>query len=230
MILLRAVGYALVTMLVYLGTSLIGWGLGDLEGFFASGPRIAYAIFVALLGVGAGYQSTFAPEGFRGGRREDRSKRLQRQSVVSALIITAMYSALFFLPFADRRGLAVFSAGLGLRWIGAALAGIGFALILWSGLVLGRMYSKHVTVQEDHQLVATGLYRRIRHPRYLGALALALGVTLLYRSWVGAGMTLLLVPILVGRINDEEGVMHAAFGAEWEAYVARSWRLIPHVY
>jgi protein-S-isoprenylcysteine O-methyltransferase Ste14 len=34
----------------------------------------------------------------------------------------------------------------------------------------------------------------------------------------------------VFRINDEEALMRAEFGSDWEAYCQRSWRMIPYLY
>jgi len=226
---LRSLQYGVGTLVIYLAVSLLGWGLGDLAGYFGLAPRVAYAAEVLLLAGVAGYQGAIAPEGIRGGK-DDRAKRVRRQTVVSAVLILAMYAALFFLPYADRRGIAVMPVGLAVRWIGALATAGGFALVMGSGIALGRMYSKHVTVQQEHRLVTTSIYRAIRHPRYLGVLLLAVGLTLLYRSWVGAALILPLIAILVQRIHDEERVLHDAFGPEWEAYARRSWRLIPYLY
>jgi protein-S-isoprenylcysteine O-methyltransferase Ste14 len=92
------------------------------------------------------------------------------------------------------------------------------------------MYSAEVTIQPDHHLVTTGLYRSIRHPRYLGLILLGLGAALLFRSGIGLALCVPFMAVLSWRIVDEEMVMHRAFGAEWEAYCRRSWRLIPYVY
>jgi protein-S-isoprenylcysteine O-methyltransferase Ste14 len=58
----------------------------------------------------------------------------------------------------------------------------------------------------------------------------ALGASLLFRSWIGLLLNLLVLGLLVQRIYDEEALMHHEFGAEWEGYCQRSWRLIPHLY
>jgi protein-S-isoprenylcysteine O-methyltransferase Ste14 len=92
------------------------------------------------------------------------------------------------------------------------------------------MYSPEVTVQEDHQLVTSGPYRIIRHPRYLGVLLVALGLSLLFRAWIGLGLGLLVLAVLLGRIRDEEALMRQEFGEAWEGYCQRSWRLVPYVY
>jgi protein-S-isoprenylcysteine O-methyltransferase Ste14 len=87
-----------------------------------------------------------------------------------------------------------------------------------------------VTVQEGHRLITAGLYRYIRHPRYLGAICVAFGASLVFRSWAGLLLNVLLPGLLLERMKDEEALMHQEFGAEWEAYCKRSWRLIPHIY
>ncbi len=33
--------------------------------------------------------------------------------------------------------------------------------------------------------------------------------------------------VLLWRIHDEEALMRAEFGAEWDGYTARTWRMIP---
>ncbi|MBN1247124.1 MAG: isoprenylcysteine carboxylmethyltransferase family protein [Anaerolineae bacterium] len=226
---LRAMMVGLITLVVYLGVSLVGWGLGSLGSYYASGPRTAHTVLVALFATAAGVQGYHSMAGIRG-RRGVRAKRVQRQTLVSAGVILAMYVALFFLPYADRRELATLPLGGIGRWVGVGPAAAGFILVFWSGVALGSMYSKEVTIQADHRLVTTGLYARLRHPRYLGVLLLALGLSLIFRSWVGLVATVALVPVLVMRIRDEEQSLAAEFGEAWAAYLARSWRLVPGVW
>ncbi len=226
---LRAIAAALSTLLVYLALSLFGWGLGDLRGYFALGPRVAYALLVGVFAIAVAIQAYGSLAGIRG-RRGDATKRVGRQTLFTMALVLAMYAALVLLPHVDRREVATLPVGLPLRWLGACLAGCGFALVYWSGVALGDMYSKEVTIQADHRLVTTGLYRHIRHPRYMGVLLMALGLSLIYRSWPGLAACGLLVPFLLLRIRDEEGVLHAQFGEAWEAYVERSWRLVPRVF
>jgi protein-S-isoprenylcysteine O-methyltransferase Ste14 len=116
------------------------------------------------------------------------------------------------------------------RWIGLVLYGIGLLLMSWSRAALGRMYSGEVTIQKRHQLINSGLYRHIRHPLYLGMLCGVLGLSLLFRSWIGLIVTIPIMGGLVFRISDEEALLHREFGAQWEAYCEQSWRFIPYLY
>ncbi len=75
-----------------------------------------------------------------------------------------------------------------------------------------------------------GIYRRIRNPSYLGLLVNSVGWALAFRSGVGVLLVVLTMIPLVARIRSEEALLRAQFGAEYDAYCARTWRLLPGVY
>ena len=54
---LRVKAASLAPLLVYLGLSLLGWGLGDLRGHFVLGPRVAYALLVGVFAIAVAIQS-----------------------------------------------------------------------------------------------------------------------------------------------------------------------------
>jgi protein-S-isoprenylcysteine O-methyltransferase Ste14 len=226
---LRAAQFFVGTLAIYLVPPLLGWGLDDLQSYFLLYPRLGYAALVVFLGLVAGYQAIDAPEGIRGGRG-DESKLVRRQSIVKVVVILLMYGALIFLPFADRRNMGVMFEDQAARWLGLIFAGLGFALIFWSGIALGKLYSADVTIQKNHCLITTGPYRYIRHPRYLGALLVAIGLSALFRSWIGLAASIPFLGVLLFRIKDEEALLHREFGQEWETYCKRSWRFIPYLF
>ncbi len=226
---LRAVGMFLSTTLIYLGLPLLGWGLDDLQGYFSLYQRLGYAVIVVAFGLAIGYQALGTLEGLRGGKGEE-GKLVRRQTVVGAVLVYTLFAALVFLPFAKRRGIGAIADGQWLDWPGLALCGLGYALVFWSGLALGRQYSAQVTIQKDHQLVTTGLYRYIRHPRYLGVSSLAIGVSLLFHSWIGLVVSVLVLGLILSRIADEEALLYREFGQDWETYCKQSWRLIPYLF
>jgi protein-S-isoprenylcysteine O-methyltransferase Ste14 len=226
---LRGFGFFVTTMLMYLGIPLLGWGLGDIRGFFSMGPRLGYALIVLVLGVAVARQALTTPEAIRGGRGRE-EKRVARQSVIRVTVILLLYAALLFLPFADRRGIGRLASIPLVRWAGGVLFGAGIGLVFWSGVALGKLYSGDVTLQEDHHLITDGPYRRIRHPRYAGGVLLGFGLALTFNSWIGLVVSVIFIGIILFRIRDEEILMQREFGQEWEEYCRRTQRLIPFIY
>ena len=99
-----------------------------------------------------------------------------------------------------------------------------------SDRLLGHRFSGLVAIQPGHTLVTSGVYGVIRHPSYLGLLVNSLGWGLAFRSGVGVLLTALIIPPLLARIRAEERLLRTQFGAEYDAYCARTSRLIPRLY
>jgi len=118
----------------------------------------------------------------------------------------------------------------GTRWLGALLFIVGGALRLWPVFVLGHRFSGLVAIQPGHRLVTDGIYTRLRNPSYLGLVVNALGWALAFRSVVGILLAALTLIPLIARIHSEEALLRTQFGTEYDAYCARSWRLLPGVY
>ena len=226
---LRAFLYSLIPVIPLLGLPLLGWGTDDLRGFVSNYPRFGYVFLVAALGLANVYQAIEVPE-VRNLSKGEEGKRVHRQSVVFVVMILCLFGILFLLPFADRHSIGVMMAGQIVRWLGLILCGLGFMVSFWARIALGRMYSTEATIQKNHQLVTTGPFRYIRHPVYLGILCFVLGLSFLFRSWIGLVALILMAVGLLFRITDEEAVLHKEFGLEWETYRQQSWRFIPYLY
>jgi len=96
--------------------------------------------------------------------------------------------------------------------------------------VLRNRFSGLVAIQPGHTLETTGIYGVIRNPSYLGMFISALGWVLAFRSVVGVLLVASLLVPLVARIQAEERLLREHFGAEYEAYCVRTWRLVPGIY
>jgi protein-S-isoprenylcysteine O-methyltransferase Ste14 len=156
--------------------------------------------------------------------REDRGNRW----VIAALSLIGVLAA--FLPaLTDRKEFWTID-GDAIRWLGVVLFAAGGALRLWPVVVLGNRFSGLVAIQPGHTLVTSGVFGVIRHPSYLGLPVNSLGWALAFRSGVGLLITALIIPVLSARIRAEETLLHAHFGAEYDAYRARTSRLIPGLY
>jgi protein-S-isoprenylcysteine O-methyltransferase Ste14 len=198
--------------------AVLGWG--GPAAFFSHPALIALAVATFLI-AGA---SLFAGGNVSSGVREDRGNRW----VIAALSLIGVLAA--YLPaLTDRKEFWTLD-GDAIRWLGVVLFAAGGALRLWPVVVLGNRFSGLVAIQPGHTLVTSGVYGVIRHPSYLGLLVNSLGWVLAFRSGVGLLITALTIPPLVARIRAEERLLRAQFGAEYDAYRARTSRLIPGLY
>lgn len=196
------------------------WGWGGWSAFFAHPAlRALAAVSVVMLIAGM-----FSSGNVSTGEREDRSNRWVLWAFTGLALLNAYLPA-----YTDRRNLWTFG-GDGVRWVGVAVFTVGCVVRLWPVFVLGNRFSGLVAIQPGHTLVTGGIYRRIRNPSYLGLLLATLGWALTFRAGVGLVLTALFVPPLVARMNAEEKLLRSQFGAEYDAYYARTWRLIPWIY
>lgn len=227
---MRAIRSLFLTLTIYLGLPMLGWGLDDLPAFFHLPQMISYSVSIAGFGLLASHiiQRPGGMGNIFGKGQEN--KFVPRQRLVRILVTAVLFCALVFVPYADRRSIGVLADNPLMRWVGLILATAGMGLIFWSGRALGRLYSPEVTLQKGHHLITNGPYRIIRNPRYLGGIIQGIGLSLLFRSWVGLTLTFIFVMVIVFRIKDEEALMSREFGAEWKAYCQKTWRLIPGVF
>jgi protein-S-isoprenylcysteine O-methyltransferase Ste14 len=210
--------FSIVGSALYLGLAVLGWG--GFAAFFSNPARTALAVVTLLIGVAA----FFAGGSLSSGVREDRSNRW----VIAALTVLGLVAG--YLPaLTDRLNFWTID-GDAVRWVGVALYAVGGALRLWPVYVLGYRFSGLVAIQPGHALVSTGIYNVIRHPSYLGLFVNALGWALAFRSVVGVLLALLTLGPLVSRIVAEERLLQSQFGSEYDAYRARTSRLIPGVW
>jgi protein-S-isoprenylcysteine O-methyltransferase Ste14 len=100
--------------------------------------------------------------------------------------------------------------------------GLGFYLLSAAWNVLYQ-------AQRANRLATTGPYARIRHPQYVAFVMILLGFLLQWPTL----LTLLMFPVLVfmyGRLAvTEEREMRDRFGAEFDAYAARTPRFVPRL-
>jgi protein-S-isoprenylcysteine O-methyltransferase Ste14 len=204
--------------LLYFALAVLGWG--GIAPFFAHPARVALTVVFVLLAAAA----MFTGGNLSPGEREDRGNRW----VIPAFGIIGLVVA-YVAPLTDRLDVWTID-GDTMRWIGVALFAIGGVLRLWPVFVLGNRFSGLVAIQPGHTLVTTGVYSIIRHPSYLGLIVNALGWALAFRSTIGVLLTALMIIPLVARMNAEEALLRSQFGAAYEAFRARTSRLIPGVY
>ena len=138
---------------------------------------------------------------------------------------TTMPALYLFTPWFD---VADFTVDPRLGWLGALVGATGVVLLWMTHRDLGREFSQTLELKEDHRLVTTGLYSRIRHPMYTAIFLVAIAQLLLIGNVVVAPAFLIGFTILyLARIRHEERMMLEHFGKAYKDYCLRTHRLFP---
>jgi protein-S-isoprenylcysteine O-methyltransferase len=133
----------------------------------------------------------------------------------------------------------IFSNGLGnfstqfwfMGYLGCLFITVGVIIRLIAVVTLKKQFTVRVSIIEGHNLVETGIYKEIRHPAYLGYLAIMFGIGLALGNWIGF-TSLAVLPFLgiMYRIQIEESVLLAYFGPTYQEYAKRTKRLLPGIW
>lgn len=137
--------------------------------------------------------------------------------IIPFVYIVTGFPAALDQPFSPWR------AGVGLALFLAALA-----LFRATHKALGRNWSVTLAVREEHALVTHGVYRFVRHPMYAAFWLWAIAQALTLQNWLAGPAGLIgFGTLYLLRVAREEALMRETFGAAWDAYAARTPRLIP---
>ena len=116
-----------------------------------------------------------------------------------------------------------------LGFTGVALTWVGIGLALWARWHLGQYWSARITIKEDHKLIRTGPYARLRHPIYSGLDLAAIGSAIAIDRWrcvVGVCLIILAHSIKAKR---EEAMLSAQFGADFQEHCRLTGFLLPRI-
>jgi protein-S-isoprenylcysteine O-methyltransferase Ste14 len=108
---------------------------------------------------------------------------------------------------------------------------VGLWLFHRSHADLGTNWSITLELREEHQLITTGVYRRLRHPMYSALFLYSIGQALVLPNWLAGPAYLITFGLLFAlRVAAEERMLREGFGGQYEAYMARTNRLVPGVW
>jgi protein-S-isoprenylcysteine O-methyltransferase Ste14 len=112
---------------------------------------------------------------------------------------------------------------------GVVLTWAGIALALWARWHLGQYWSARITIKEDHKLIRTGPYARLRHPIYSGLDLAAIGSALAIDRWrCVAGVCLIILGYWI-KARREEAMLTAQFGADFQEHCRHTGFLFPRL-
>jgi protein-S-isoprenylcysteine O-methyltransferase Ste14 len=118
-------------------------------------------------------------------------------------------------------------------WIAFA-AGVVCAVasfrLRWAAIAaLGKFWSLHVEIRDNHEFVQSGPFRFMRHPTYFSMVLETAALGLLCSAWwMLAIIPLAFIPAMFLRLRLEEPALVGKFGDTYRAYQRRVPMLIPY--
>lgn len=146
---------------------------------------------------------------------------------VPLLLAALLLAAPPLLPFALRQ--RIVPPGALVPTLGLLLIASGLGFSVWARRHLGRNWSSQVVVKEEHALIRTGPYSRLRHPIYTGLLLAFLGTAMIIGEVRAFLAFVLLLTSFAIKSQAEEARMKETF-PEYEQYRRETSALIPYVF
>jgi protein-S-isoprenylcysteine O-methyltransferase Ste14 len=112
---------------------------------------------------------------------------------------------------------------------GDALVGLGF-LIVFFVYKENTFASATIELAPEQKVISTGLYRLVRHPMYMGAFFLLVGIPLSLGSLWGSFVIVLTLPALIWRLLNEEDFLAKNLPGYTEYQNTVRYRLVPFLW
>jgi protein-S-isoprenylcysteine O-methyltransferase Ste14 len=153
-------------------------------------------------------------------------KELSQKIIMSAASIG--FAAILIVPALDHRW----------HWSAvppcAVIAGNILIVLGWTIILFvfreNTFTSATIEVVADQRVVSTGPYAVVRHPMYSGSLLYFLGIPIALGSWWGLLVGILMMPVFVLRLFDEEKLLARNLLGYSEYMVRVKYRLVPFVW
>ena len=183
-------------------------------------------IFLMIAGIVYGaYMFVFHPE-LMSKRMGDREKSITQLMITGAGLM--VFSATIILSgLTFRFGWYSFPEW---RYFISIILLVGGCCLLVKVIKINSFLSTTIKVENEQKVIQTGPYGVVRHPMYSAITMLILAVIISLGSCVALLTSVLLVPILVLRITDEEKVLSENLGGYKEYMEKTRYRVIPFIW
>lgn len=186
-------------------------------------------LFIGIYAAFAGVRIYYRTQNL--GRTSEKEYTQITKSFVALTIAILGYFASIFLWILFPETILVFQMALPIliRWIGVGVAAIGTVLLFWIHHTLGKQYSAKLEIQEQHQLITSGPYNRIRHPMYTIFILFSLSVSLISANLLLISFAIFLSIPFHWITRIEETLLIDQFGDEYLEYMKATGRFIPRM-
>ena len=159
-------------------------------------------------------------------RMKTKEKRKEQRFVQKVSILP--FLLVYLLPGLDKR-FSWSSLPFSIALMGLALVLLGYLLILYV-FITNSYASRVVEVEEEQKVITTGPYALVRHPMYAGVIFFYGMTPIALGSCWAMIPSLLIIPILVFRILDEEKELAGNLVGYGDYMQKVKYRLLPFVW
>ncbi len=160
--------------------------------------------------------------------RRLRTKEKEAKQGLITKAVAVLFIVAFLFPGLDHR----------FRWsgvpVGVSLAADAFVFLGYLLVFLvfreNSYAGRTVQVDKGQKVISTGPYSVIRHPMYLGTLVMYLATPIALGSYVAVPLFLLLIPVMVLRIQNEEEVLRRDLPGYLDYCKKTRYRLLPFIW
>jgi protein-S-isoprenylcysteine O-methyltransferase Ste14 len=106
------------------------------------------------------------------------------------------------------------------------------SILRWASIIqLKGAFTVDVAINREHDLKTDGMYKKLRHPSYLGLLMILSGLSIGMNNLLSfLAITLPVFFAILNRINVEETVLMEEFGEKYREYCKVTRKILPYIY
>jgi protein-S-isoprenylcysteine O-methyltransferase Ste14 len=149
------------------------------------------------------------------------------QKIIVSLVLVAFFASIVLAALDRRYRLSPVAPWATL--LGNLLVVLSFLFIFWVTTV-NSYAASNIRVEAGQRVIDTGPYAYVRHPMYAGAVWLFVGIPLALGSWRPIALMVVVVPVLLWRLLDEERILVRDLPGYREYRQRVRYRLIPYVW
>jgi protein-S-isoprenylcysteine O-methyltransferase Ste14 len=156
-----------------------------------------------------------------------RAEKEPAQKIIVGLALLGFVAMLVFSVLDHRLGWSLVPTSVSV--LGDAMIALAFLFIFFV-LKENSYGASTIQIAEGQTVISTGPYALVRHPMYAGAFIMLIGTPLALGSWWGLFAVLLILPVLIWRLLDEERFLRQNLAGYAEYQTKVKYRLVPFIW
>lgn len=196
--------------------------------------RVAFAfLFVVFMGI-RGYYARKSRIQTGGRTRQERIEAIKKEGKSSVVLLIGLFWASFiviglYLLNPPWMLWSYITLPSWISWIGVVIGILSIPYLLWVQRTLDLYWTLSLEIKEEHKLITSGPYSRMRHPMYSSHFLWNIALFLISLNLLLLTIYIIAIPLTYLRMFKEENMMMEQFGEEYEGYMKRTGRVFPRL-